>query len=232
MAHGEKDYTQTTAAKVVSAKIDFDLPVIFIERFDSANFHWATVGIPIDIDAQMEEGAAYEGDAGLALRSSLAAAGAGEFVIAYRHAFTTLTQKLAFSSLFRINQDRAFMRSIEFGIYGRYNAAQFQTAIRYRPVNSAWDYMDATTAWIEFLTGIQQDTNAWNRMYVEIDLANAQYIAFETADQRISLRPTPIWTNPVPGNEELVIQIITINQVAGTRADLSIDDIIIKELGS
>lgn len=232
MAHGEKDYTKTSAAKVVSAKIDFDLPVIFIERFDSANFMWTTAGLPADIDARIEAGAAYEGDAGLTLRSSLAAAGAGESAIAYRYAFTTPTRKLAFSALFRINQNQAFMRSIEFGIYGRYNAAQFQTAIRYRPVNSAWDYMNNAAGWTEFLTGIQQDTNAWNRMYVELDLANAQYIAFETADQRISLQPIPIWTNPVPGNEGLVIQIITLNQIAGTRADLSIDDIVIKELGS
>jgi len=231
MAHGEDDYTNVTLAKVVSAKVDFDLPVILIDRFDSANTLWTPNGLPIDYDAGLEAAAAYEGDAGLALRSSLAAAGDGEFAEVTRYAFTTPTRKLSFSALFRINQDRAAVRSLQFTLQGRYNQLMYRAAVRYRAVAGIWDYNNNTLGWTPFLAGIEQHLDAWNRIYFEIDLQNLQYIACETADRRVTLQGTPIWTNAVAGNEMLIANLYVENQTAGTRADVSIDDIIVKELG-
>ena len=109
MAHGEKDYTATTAVKIVSAKIDHDLPVILVDRFDSPNFLWNGGGWPAGYDALIEAGAAYEGDAGVALRTSLAAVGVGESATIDRYAFATPSKKLSYSALFRINQDHHFL---------------------------------------------------------------------------------------------------------------------------
>lgn len=232
MAHGEKDYTRTTAAKVVAANVDFDLPVILIDRFDSANFLWATAGAPVDYDAGMEAGAAYEGDAGLAMRTSLAAAGGGESVDVLRYAFTTTTRKLSFSTLFRINQDHSFVRDIQFLIRGRYNEQNYRAGIRYRADDVAWDYLTTGVTWVQFLQMIVQDTNTWQRVYFELDLENMQYIAFETADRRENLLGTAITYNTLLGIELMFVNLHLENQAAGTRADVSIDNVIIKELGS
>lgn len=232
MTHGAEDYTRITSAKVVAATIDFDLPVILIDRFDSANFLWAAAGAPIDYDAGMEAGAAYEGDAGMALRTSLAAVGAGEWVSATRYAFTTPTRKLSFSALFRVNQDNTLVREILFRVTGRRETHDFNAAFRYRPVDEAWDYLNNAAIWVEFLPAIVQDWNTWQRVYFELDVANAQYIAFETADRRITLTGEGITLTMPPGIERTLANIRVTNEVIGTRADVSFDDIIIKELGS
>ena len=232
MAHGQADYTKTTSTKVVTAKVDFDLPIILIDRFDSANLLWDGVGVPAGWDVLREAGAAYEGDAGLALRTSAAAAGAGETVDATRHGFTTTTRKISFSSLFRINQTAAFTREIGFGIAGRYNQRLYWAAVRYRPPDEAWDYQNAAGGWTEFMTDIRQTDLIWNRMYLELDQESMQYIAFETADQRAILQGTPIQSNPLPGLDQLYATLHLMNHAAGTRADASFDNVIIKELGS
>jgi len=230
MAHGETDYTRTTAITLMAANVEFDLPVILIDRFDSANFLWATNGLPVDYDALMEAGAAYEGDAGMALRTSLAAAAAGEFVEVTRYAYNTPRRKMSFSALFRINQDEAFVRELFFYVRGRYLNTDYITGFRYRAADQAWDYFNAAGGWTEFLTGIEQHSGAWNRVYFETDLQNTQYIAFETADTRIGLVGTPILT-AAPGIERMYALTRLTNNAVGTRADASIDNVIIKELG-
>jgi len=232
MTHGKQDYTKTTAAKIVAAKIDFDLPVILIDRFDSANFLWTPNGLPIDYDAQMEQGAAYEGDAGLALRTSLAAVAPNEFVEVTRQATTTPTQKVSFSALFRNNAGGWTINNLIFTLYGRYAETMYRASMRYRPNDDAWDYRNEAFGWTEILTGIEQHDETWQRVYFEIDLANMQYIAFETADRRVPLAGMPVWQNPIADDEGLTVAIYISNAALGTRADVSIDNIIIKELGS
>lgn len=232
MTHGEADYTKTTQAKMVAASVELDLPVILIDRFDSANFLWDDMGFPVDYDAVMEAGAAYEGDAGMALRTSAAAANANEWVRAARYAFSTPTRKLSLSTLFRINQVNTAVKEIQFYISGQYREERYDAAVRYRAVDQAWDYLNTTLGWTEFLTNTLQHALAWQRMYFEIDLENTQYIAFETADRRVDLTGTPIRSIGPAGAEEMFIWILLRNQTAGTRADASFDNIILKELGS
>lgn len=230
MTHGERDYTNTTAVKVVSAKIDFDLPVILVDRFENANFLWRPGGVPADYDAHMEAGAAYEGSAGVALRTSLAAVGVGESATIDRYAFTTPSKKLSYSTLFRINQDHSFVESIHFTIGGSFNGLNYITDFRYRAADEAWDYQDDAANWIEFITGIRQDDDHWQRVYFEIDMDAPQHISFETSDRRVNLTGIAIRTAPL-APEYLYTAIRVYNAQIGTPADVSIDSVIIKEIG-
>lgn len=231
MAHGERDYTTTSIVKLVAAKVDLDLPVILIDRFDSANVLWEGGGFPFDYDARLEPGAAYEGDAGLALRTSFAAVAAGETVHVHRRAYTTPRKKVSISTLFRINQDEAFVRSIIFRMTGQYNGVRYDAGFRYRPVNRAWDYRNDAGVWTELLTDMRQDDDEWHRLYYELDLVNGQYMTVETAAERINLLGTNVQT-VFATVETLILEVIATNEVIGTRADISIGNVIVKELGA
>lgn len=232
MAYGQRDYTRSTKVKLISAMIEFDLPVILNDRFGSANMLWNASGLPADYDAALEAGAAYEGDTGLALRTSAAAAGDTEYVEVSRYAFTTPSKKLAFSALFRINQPYSDTKVLTFRMHGRYDNREYNAAIRYSAADRAWQAQNTALGWDNIMTDIQQDEGAWNRVYFEIDMENDQYLSFETADRIVDLHGMQIWINAVPGNERLIGQIYLENEAAGTRADVSIDDVIIKELGA
>jgi len=231
MAHGEKDYTRTTAAKVVAAKIDLDLPVILIDRFDSANFLWARVGAPAGWDVLLTADAAYEGDAGMMLCTSIIAAGAGEWVQATVNSFTTPARKLSLTTLFRVISGWDTVRSIMWLTYGRYNDLDYEIGVRYRSADRAWDYWVNGMDWVEFLTNTHQGFQ-WQRMHLEADLENMRYISFETADHRIPLHEVPIWYVPNGGSESTMTHIIVYNDIIGTQARVAFDNIIIKELGT
>jgi len=232
MAHGALDYTHITQAKMIAASVELDLPLILLDRFDSANFLWNGSGTGADWDVLTEAGAAYEGDGGLALRTRFTGPLAGDTVTAQRYAFITPTSKLSFSSLFRLNQSTAFVESLQWMITGRYADQIWTAGIRYRARHWDWDYWNAAGGWTEFLTGENQGMETWNRVYFEIDLANWQYLAFETNENRINLQGTPIQHGILIGLKHLEIEITLEAGMNGTRADASLDNIILKELGS
>lgn len=232
MTHGALDYTKTTQAKMVAASVELDLPVILIDRFDSANFLWNGSGTGADWDALAEAGAAYEGDAGMALRTRLTGPTAGDWVRAERYAVGTPTKKMSFSALFRINQLYNLVDEIRFWVQGVHAGQQYIAAIRYVTRLLRWEYYDEGANWVTFLENIDQSNELWQRVYFDFDMENRQYLRFETADEDINLQGIPLRATALPRLRYVEIQITIAAAVNGTRADVSIDNIILKELGS
>jgi hypothetical protein len=231
MAHGALDYTHITQAKMIAASVELDLPVVLLDRFDSANFLWNGTGTGAGWICARNAADAYEGDAGMELVTRAAGSLAGDIVTAQRYAFITPTTKLSFSSLFRLNQSTAFVESIQWLITGRYADQLWTTGIRYRAQDWDWDYWNAGGGWTEFLTGENQGLETWNRVYFEIDLANWQYITFETNENQVNLQSIPTQHALLAGLKQLSIEIALVAGINGTPADVSIDNTILKELG-
>jgi len=232
MPHGAADYTRVTQAKMVAAAVELDLPLILLDRFSSANMLWNGTGTGADWDVLTETGAAYEGDAGLALRTRFTGPLDGDTVTAQRYAFITPTTKLSLSSLFRINQSTAFVESLQWLITGRYADQLWTAGVRYRADDWDWDYWNDVGGWTEFLTEENQGLETWNRVYFEMNLANWQYLTFETNENRINLQGMPMQHIAAVGLKHLQIEIELETSLNGTRADASLDNIILKELGS
>ncbi len=231
MAHGAADYTRITQAKMVAASVELDLPLILVDRFDSANFLWNGTGTGADWDVLPEVDAAYEGDAGLALRTRLTGPLANDVVTAQRHAFITPTTKMSFSSPFRLNHDETLIQWIYWWIQGRYQDQLFTCGFRYRPLGNWWDYWNAAGGWTQLALNQDIGADTWNRIYFEIDLANWQYLTLSTNDHQETLQSTPIQHGLAVGAINLYIE-IQISTTGAARADASIDNIILKELGT
>ena len=232
MPHGAADYTHTTQAKMVAASVELDLPLILLDRFDSANFLWNGSGTGADWDVLAEAGAAYEGDMGMTLRTRLTAPLAGDVVQADRYAFGTPTKKMSFSALFRINQSHTFVDNLTFWVQGVHAGQQYIAAVRYSARWRRWQYYDAGANWVTFLENILQDNTRWQRVYFDFDMENRQYLRFETADENINLQGIQIRATNVMWLRYVDVRITAEAGVNGTRADISIDNIILKELGS
>jgi hypothetical protein len=232
MTHGALDYTHITQAKMIAASVELDLPLILLDRFDSANFLWNGSGTGADWDALREAGAAYEGDAGMALRTKLTAPAAGDWVQADRYAFGTATKKMSFSALFRINQLHTFVDEIRFWVMGVHAGQQYTAAVRYAAWLRRWEYYDEGANWITLLENIDQDTERWQRVHFDFDMENRRYLRFETADENIDMQGIPIRATALAQLRYVEIRIVAAATVNGTRADISIDNVILKELGS
>ena len=232
MAHGEADYTRTIAAKIIGSSVELDLPVILLDRFSSANLLWNGLGTGADWDVLQEAAAAYEGDAGLALRTRFTGPILGDWVRAERYAYSTPTSKMSFSALFRLNQDRAFMDALTFRVAGVYAGTQYIAALQYDGPNERWEYVDTTATWIPILGDIDVGPGRWHRIYFEFDMMNNQYLRFETDSHNVNMQGIPMATAGVGNLTYAQIRITANAAVNGTRADISIDNIILKELGS
>ena len=231
MTRGEKDYTRSTTTKIAAARIDLDLPVILIDRFDSANLRWVGAGTGTDWNVQLEPESAYEGDLGLAMRTRLTGQTGLDQVDASRYAFTTPTTKLSFSSLFRINQSHLTIRRIEWINEGRAGDQIWRAGLQYSAATQTWEYLDDAGMWHTFLTGIDQGLHAWNRVAFEIDIENFQYLKATIDELSINMQGIPIQHSTLAGWRHLRLEIALQSQIVGTRADVSIDNYIVKELG-
>jgi len=231
MPHGALDYTHITQSKIVAASVELDLPLILLDRFDSANFLWVGSGTGAGWVVARNAADAYEGDAGLQLETRAVGGAPGDTVTAQRYAVISPTTKLSFSALYRPNQSPGFITSIEFLIVGRYQDRQYTTGFRHRINDNRFDYYNQAAGWTEFLTDVGARIDSWNRIYFEIDLANLQYLSFEASEYQVNLSGTPINHIFLAGDRWLEIQ-ITLTRRLGIAADASLDNIILKELGS
>lgn len=218
-------------SKMTAASVEFDLPLLLLDKFDSANFLWNGTGTGAGWICSRNAAAAYEGDAGMELVTRAAGSLAGDTVTAQRYAFITPTTKLSLSSLFRLNQSTAFNESIIWQLKGRIGDHEWNTAIRYRGAAWAWDYQNDTGGWTEFIDNQNQGLDVWNRLYFEIDLSAMQYLTIKINEHKINLQGTAIQDIILFGLKYLELSITAESRLNGTPADISIDNVILKELG-
>jgi len=231
MAHGEKDYTTTTRAKIVDASVELDLPVIMIDRFESANFLWDGVGTGAGWSAARAAASAYEGDAGMELVTRAPGGLAGDLVEASRYFFPAPLEKLSLSALFRPNQHYSRIREMRFWIELRNMAYQRFVGVRWRGTDRAWDYFDDVTGWTEMIPLIRHTDATWHRMIVEMDIAAMRYISFTVDDVTLNLGDRAIRSNVITGQSYAHIDIRTVANFNAAPADMDIDNIILKEIG-
>jgi hypothetical protein len=232
MAHGQADYTTTTRAKIVDASVEFDLPVIMLDRFESANFLWTGVGTGAGWSAARAAASAYEGDAGMELVTRAPGGLAGDLVEALRYFFPAPIEKLSLSALFRPNKHYTILRELRFWIELRNMTYQYFAGVRWRGTDRAWDYFDDVTGWTEMIPLIRHTQDTWHRMTIEMDIANLHYISFSIDDLTLSLHDRAIRQNVIAGQSYASIAIRAVANFNADPADVDIDNVIIKEIGT
>jgi len=231
MAHGQLDYTTTTRAKIVDASVEFDLPVIMVDRFESANFLWTGVGTGAGWSAARAAASAYEGDAGMELITRTPGGMAGDLVEATRYFFPAPLEKLSLSALFRPNTHYTILRELRFWIELRNMTHQRFAGVRWRGTDRAWDYFDDVTGWTEMIPLIRHTDATWHRMIVEMDIANMRYIGFTVDDVTLNLHDRAIRSNAIAGESYARISIELTTNFNADPADVDIDNVVLKEIG-